>query len=397
MGDVLLRTLTVVTASRSDYGIYTPVLRRIATHPDLRLRILATGSHLSEEFGHTIEMIASDRFEVNERITMLLSSDAPEAIAASTGLGVIGFAQSFAHNRPDILVVLGDRFDMYAAALAALPFGIPVAHIHGGEVTEGAIDDALRHSMTKLSHLHFVATEEYSRRVLQLGEEPWRITISGAPALDDLQSMKYLSREELEAQFGITLAPFPLLVTFHPTTREFDQVEQHTGELLAALQLIDFPVVFTLPNADTNGRTIIRMLREYVQAHTNATVVSNFGQQGYFSMMRLVPAMVGNSSSGLIEAASFGLPVVNIGNRQRGRVRGANVIDTTNDRAAIRAAIMRALSPEFREAAKRAENPYRRQRPAADMIVERLANVALDARLLMKRFHDQPVEALASP
>jgi UDP-N-acetylglucosamine 2-epimerase (non-hydrolysing)/GDP/UDP-N,N'-diacetylbacillosamine 2-epimerase (hydrolysing) len=395
LGDVFLRQIGVVTVGRSDYGIYTSVLRRIASHRDLQLRILATGAHLSPEFGHTVDLIAADGFDVDERITMLLSADTPEAIAASMGLGVIGFSQSFARRRPDILLVLGDRFEMYAAALAALPFAIPIAHIHGGEATEGAIDDALRHSMTKLSHLHFVATEAYSRRVMQLGEEAWRITVSGAPALDELETMKYLSREQLETQFGITLDPPPLLVTFHPVTLEFDEVEQQTREVLDALEAVGRPVVFTLPNADTNGRTVIRMINQYAEAHANARVVPNFGQHAYFSMMRLVPAMVGNSSSGLIEAASFGLPVVNVGNRQRGRVRGSNVIDVTNDRRKIRAAIQRACSPSFREVAKRSKNPYRPRRSASEIIVDKLATIPLDARLIVKTFHDIPMDIVA--
>ena len=394
VGDVRLRNIAVVTVGRSDYGIYLPVLRAIERHSALGLHILASGAHLSPDFGHTVDRIVADGFKVDERLTTLLSADTPEAIATSTGLGVIAFAQSFARRRPDILLVLGDRYDMYAAALAALPFGIPIAHIHGGEVTEGAIDEGLRHSMTKLSHIHFVATDEYARRVIQLGEEPWRVVVSGAPALDDLESMQYLAAGELEKRFRIALDPLPLLVTFHPVTLQFEHVEWQMRELLAALEASGQPLLFTMPNADTSGRVVMRMIEEYVAAHRNAQVVANFGRQAYFSMMRLVPAMVGNSSSGIVEAASFGLPVVNIGDRQRGRMRAANVIDVSTDRAAIVEAIGRAQSPQFRERCRNTKNPYRANRAASEIIVEKLATVPLDERLRIKSFHDLPAESL---
>ena len=218
-----MRSIGVVTVGRSDYGIYRSLLHALAAEPGLELRLYVTGMHLAPEFGATVAMIEADGFPICERIETLLGSDSPESIGKAMGLGVIGFSQAFARVRPDVLVVLGDRFDMYPAALAALPFRIPVAHVHGGEVTAGAIDDALRHSITKFSHLHFVATEQYGRRVVQLGEEPWRVTVSGAPALDDLETEPRLSAGELEARFGIALSVPPLLVTFHPVTLEHEQ------------------------------------------------------------------------------------------------------------------------------------------------------------------------------
>jgi len=382
-----LRTIGVVTVARSDYGIYVPVLRRILSDPDLRLHLIVTGMHLSPEFGLTVEAIDSDGFEIGDRIEMLLSSDTPEGIAKSMGLGTIGMAQSYARKRPDILMVLGDRFEMHASALAALPFKIPVAHIHGGELTEGAIDDALRHSITKLSHLHFVSTEQYARRVIQLGEEPWRVTVSGAPSLDNLHSLKLLDAQELERQYGLNLNPPPLLVTFHPVTLEYEQTEWQMGELLGALSNIEMPVIFTMPNADTGGRAISRMIKESVNTRALTRVVDTFGTQGYFSMMATAAAMVGNSSSGIVEAPSFKLPVVNIGTRQQGRIRPANVIDVGYDRSEILKGIKKATQPEFRESLRHLENPYGRGQ-AADTIVERLRAVALDETLTRKRFHD---------
>ena len=386
-----MRMIGVVTVARSDYGIYLPLLRKIQADPDLRLHLLVTGMHLSPEFGLTVEAIEADGFEIGDRVEMLLSSDTPEGIAKSMGLGTIGFAQVYARFRPDILVVLGDRFEMHAAALTALPFKIPVAHIHGGEVTQGAIDDALRHSMTKLSHLHFVSTPEYAQRVIQMGEEPWRVIVSGAPSLDNLHSIRLLTREELAARFGLHLDETPfLLVTFHPVTLEYEQTEWQVTGLLAALEACGLPVVFTLPNADTSGRIIIRMIEEFVQTCASARIVDNFGIQGYFSLMSLAAAMVGNSSSGIIEAASFELPVVNIGARQHGRVRGANVIDVGYERAEIVEGIKKAVLTEFRESLRELVNPYGCGQ-TSDKIVERLKKVVLDDRLVTKRFCDVPV------
>jgi UDP-hydrolysing UDP-N-acetyl-D-glucosamine 2-epimerase len=387
-----VRTIAVVTVARSDYGIYLPLLKKLQSDPDVRLLLWASGMHLSPEFGFTVKQIEADGFRVDQRVEMLLSSDTPEGIAKSIGLGIIGFAQAYAQSRPDIIVVLGDRFEMYAAALAALPFKIPVAHIHGGEVTEGAIDDALRHSMTKLSHLHFVGTEEYGRRVAQLGEEGWRITVSGALSMDNVRLTRLLDAGELETRFGVHIEPPVLLATFHPATLEYEQVGWQTGELLAALEASGMRVVFTLPNADTGGRAARQTIEGFIRTHPGAVMVENLGTQGYFSMMALVAAMVGNSSSGIIEAASFRLPVVNIGTRQRGRIRSTNVIDTGYGRDEVLAGIRRATADTFRAGLKDMVNPYG-DGHAAKRIVRVLKETKIDDRLLTKRFIDHPVGA----
>lgn len=387
MGDAFVRTIGVVTVGRSDYGIYLPLLRKIEADPDLELHLIVAGMHLSPEFGFTAGAIEADGFQIGERVEMLLSSDSPAGIAQSMGLGTIGFAQAYARFRPDILLVLGDRFEMHAAALAALPFKIPVAHIHGGELTQGAIDDALRHSMTKLSHLHFVSAEEYGRRVAQLGEEPWRVTVAGALSLDNLHSGSLLGARELEKTYGLSLDQAPILVTFHPVTLEYEQTEWQVGELLAALASLDLPVIFTLPNADTGSRTILRMIRDFLCSHTSARMVDNLGTRGYFSLMSLASVMVGNSSSGIIEAPAFRLPVVNIGSRQKGRVRAANVIDVGYDRAEILGGISKALTSEFREELTKLVNPYGSGH-ASERIIQRLKEVALDENLIQKHFFD---------
>jgi UDP-hydrolysing UDP-N-acetyl-D-glucosamine 2-epimerase len=382
-----MRTLAVVTVGRSDYGIYLPILRAIEADADLRLHLIVSGAHLSPEFGMTVDAIEADGFTVADRVEMLVSSDSPEGTAASMGLGLIGFSRVFQRSRPDMLVVLGDRFEMFAAALAALPFCIPVAHIHGGEVTHGAMDDALRHAMTKLSHVHFVSTAEYGRRVEQLGEDPWRVVISGAPALDHLRTLTLLSPSEIESRFGIAMTPAPLLVTFHPATLEPGQTEWQTRELLAALERAGLPIVFTQPNADAGGRRIGSLIDEFVPTHPLARRVDTFGTAGYFGVMRGAAAMVGNSSSGIIEAASFGLPVVNVGTRQAGRVRAANVIDVGNTSDEILAGIRQAVDPAFRAGLTGLVNPYGDGQAAA-AIVERLRTIPLDDRLRVKRFRD---------
>lgn len=386
--DSKLRTIAVVTAGRADYAICLPVLRRIKADPDLRLHLIVSGMHLSPEFGLTVDSIVTDGFEIGDRVEMLLSSDTPEGIGKSMGLCTIAFAQLFARFRPDILVVLADRFEMHAAALAALPFRIPIAHIEGGDLTEGAIDDALRHSITKLSHLHFVSTEEYANRVVQLGEEPWRVIISGAPSLDNLKSLKLLTAAELERKYGISLQSPPLLVTYHSVTLEYEDTGQQIYELLEALKTFEMPIIFTQPNADTHGRVITREIKEFVDNHPSARLINNLGTQDYLSMMSYAGVMVGNSSSGIIEAPSFKLPVVNIGTRQRGRVRAANVIDVGYGREEIIHGINTALSPAFRFGLRRLVNPYGTG-DAAEKIVERLKTIVLtDERILSKKFHD---------
>jgi UDP-hydrolysing UDP-N-acetyl-D-glucosamine 2-epimerase len=384
-----MRTVGVVTVARSDFGIYRPLLRRIRGDEELHLHLYVGGSHLWPDQGMTSRDIEAEKFEIGTRVEIARTSDEPEGIAESMGSAVLAFARALARFRPDVLVVLGDRFEMHAAALAALPFGLPVAHIHGGEETEGAFDNSLRHSITKLSHLHFVAAETYAQRVIQMGEEPWRVTVSGAPSLDNLREIRRLTREELEAQWGLDLRRPPLLVTFHPATLEYDRTEEQVQELLAALDAVGIPVVFTAPNADTRGGRIRQLIAGFVNTRAWARRVDTLGTQAYFSLMSIAAAMVGNSSSGLIEAPAFRLPAVNIGSRQRGRLRTANVIDADASCEDIRAAIDKAVSPAFRESLANVVNPYG-DGHAAETILEKLKNVALDRNLVMKSFWNGP-------
>ncbi|MBN2503063.1 MAG: UDP-N-acetylglucosamine 2-epimerase (hydrolyzing) [Anaerolineales bacterium] len=381
-----MRTIGVVSVARSDYSIYLPVLRAIQANPDLDLYLIASGMHLSPEFGNTVQVIEADGFPIQERVEFTLSSNTAEGIGKSLGLGVIGFAQVFGRFQPDILLVLGDRYEMFAAACASLPFNIPLAHLHGGELTFGAMDESIRHAITKLSHLHFTSTEAYAQNVIRMGEEPWRVTVSGAPALDNMAAIPLLDKKQLEAQFGLDLAAPPLLVTFHPVTREVEQTGVYFNELLAALDTLGLPVVFTYPNADAQGRTIIQRIEAYVQSRPQAQVVANFSTQGYYSMLNAALAMVGNSSSGIIEAASFTLPVVNIGNRQQGRLHGENVVHSAPERSAIIQAVEMVTQLEFKAALQGMVNPYGDGK-AAEKIVSVLVNTEINVALIAKRFY----------
>ncbi|MBI3986477.1 MAG: UDP-N-acetylglucosamine 2-epimerase (hydrolyzing), partial [Lentisphaerae bacterium] len=343
-----MRTIGVVTGARSDYGIYRPLLQAILPDGALRLHLLVTGMHLSRDFGYTVRQIEEDGFPIGERVEIPLASDTPEAVGLAMGECTAGFARALARLQPDILVVLGDRFEMHAAAMAAVPFCIPLAHIAGGNVTVGAIDEVFRHSLTKVSHLHFPETDASAARVLQMGEEPWRVRVTGALALDTLRIQPLLSLEELGRRHGLSLKEPPLLVTFHPATRDYARTETHFGELLAALERFKYPVIFTHPNADTGGRVIFRLMEEFAKRNRLAHILPNLGTPDYFSLMNGAAAMVGNSSSGFVEAPSFRLPVVNVGDRQEGRLAAANVITVESSRDAIAAALSKALSPEFR-------------------------------------------------
>jgi UDP-hydrolysing UDP-N-acetyl-D-glucosamine 2-epimerase len=381
-----VRTIGVVTVGRSDYGIYRPLLRALDEHQDARIQLFVGGAHLLERFGFTVDEIARDGFPITERVDFLLPDDDPGAVARSIGRGVVAFADAFSRSRPDLLVVLGDRFEMLSAGIAALPLGLPVAHVHGGESTEGLIDEAIRHSLTKLSHLHFASTETYARRIIQLGEEPWRVVLSGAPALDALADFMPVSDEAL-AHLGIRLTGPTLLVTYHPVTLE---LEKHAAELDALLEAVDhsgLDAVITYPNADTGHGDVIASLERFAASSARYSLVRSLGSDTYFTLMSRVAAMVGNSSSGIIEAASFGLPVVDIGVRQQRRVRAANVIHVDGDSVAIRSAIDQAVSEDFRSALDGLVNPYG-DGHASERIADTLLSVPLDGRLLVKHFHD---------
>jgi GDP/UDP-N,N'-diacetylbacillosamine 2-epimerase (hydrolysing) len=385
------RKICVVTGTRAEYGLLRWVMQGIKDDPELTLQIIATGMHLSPEFGLTYRAIEQDGFHINRKIEMLTSSDTSVGIAKSMGLGLIGFADALSELRPDLIVVLGDRFEIFSAVAAALVARIPVAHLHGGEATEGLIDEALRHSITKMSHLHFVAAQEYRQRVIQLGEQPEHVFLVGGLGIDSIQRLPLLGRAELEASLGISLGRKNLLITFHPVTLEAATAEAQMAELLTALTaLADTQLIFTLPNADTDGRALIKMVEEFVAQHPNAHAYTSLGQLRYLSCISHVDGVVGNSSSGLAEVPSFRKGTINIGDRQRGRLQAASVINCEPTRQGIAAALERLYSANFQSRLSRVRNPYE-EGGASEKIVATIKSVVLDG-VLKKRFYnlDQP-------
>ncbi len=383
------KRICIVTGTRAEYGLLRWVMEGIRQSPLLELQLIATGMHLSPEFGMTVEAIKADGFQVDRKVEMLLSSDTAVGVTKSMGLGMIGFADALAELRPDLMLVLGDRYEIFSAAAAAMIARIPIAHLHGGETTQGAFDEAIRHSITKMSQLHFVAAEEYRRRVIQLGEQPDRVFQVGGLGIDNIRRLTLLARDELEAALEFKLASRNLLITFHPVTLEHNTSAAQMDELLAALaERQDTGLIFTMPNADTEGRVLFRQIQDFCARHPNARAYTSLGQLRYLSCIRHVDGVVGNSSSGLAEVPSFNKGTINIGDRQRGRLRAASVIDCEPDRASIGAALDRLFSPAFQAQLPGVENPYGNG-GASDDIVKTLEQRALDD-LLKKRFYDLP-------
>ena len=379
------RSICVVTGSRADYGLLFWVMKGIQQDAALALQVAVTGTHLAPEYGMTVQTIEADGFPVSARIDALLSGDTPAAVAKSIGLGVIGFADAFERLRPDIVLLLGDRYEILAAAQAALVAKIPVAHVAGGDVTEGAYDDAIRHSITKMAHLHFITNAAAETRVKQLGEDPRCVFNVGSPGLDTLRRTSLLSRDALEAALRFPLRKHNLLVTFHPATLEPGASAPQLSELLGALDALgpDFGIVFTKANADTEGRTFNRMLEEYAASRSHCRLFDSLGQQLYLSVMHHVDVVVGNSSSGLYEAPTLHKAAVNIGDRQKGRLRAASVLDCAPEAGAIERTIRAALKLDC----SRVENPYG-DGHSAERIVAALKSVPDPRALVRKRFVD---------
>ena len=387
------RKICVVTGTRADYGLLRWVMQGIKDDPELTLQIIATGMHLSPEFGSTYLEIEKDGFLIDRKVEMLTSSDTPVGIAKSMGLGMIGFADALNELRPNIVVVLGDRFEIFAAIATTLVARIPVAHLHGGETTEGAFDEAFRHSITKMAHLHFVAATEYRQRVIQLGEAPERVFLVGGLGIDNIRRLKLLDRNELEEAIGFKLGNKNLLITFHPVTLEAATAVSQMEELLFALgQLGDTQLIFTLPNADTDGRVLIKMVGQFVVHHPNARAYTSLGQLRYLSCVAHVDGVVGNSSSGLTEVPSFKKGTVNIGDRQRGRLQAASVINCEPVQESIAAALDRLYSPSFQLSLSQVRNPYG-EGGASEKVVATLKSHEID-HVLKKVFHDLPASGL---
>lgn len=376
------RRIGVVTTSRADYShLYWP-LRELAAHPAIELGVFALGPHLSPQFGATLREIERDGFPIQARIECLLSSDTDTGMAKTIGLAILGLADALSAWRPDLLLLIADRYEMLAPASAALALRIPVAHIEGGEVSQGAIDDQVRNALTKLAHIHFTSTETARRRVIAMGEEPWRVHRAGAPSLDHLRRSPLLDRAALEARLGLALTPPALVAAWHPVTILRD-TNAEADAFFAAMAKAPGQILFVYPNADAGGHALIERTRALAATRPQTHLFVNLDAITYWSLLGQAGALVGNSSSGIMEAASFALPVVNVGLRQQGRERARNVIDTPADAAAICAALERALHPAFRAGLAGMTNPYG-DGAAAETIVRVLAAAPLD-RLLIKQ------------
>ncbi len=381
-----MKTIAVVTTSRADYShLYWP-LKTLQAHPGVELKIIAMASHLSPEFGNTVREIEADGLPVAAKLECLLSSDTDVGMAKSIGVGVLSLADTLATMRPDVLLLIADRYEMLAPAAVALALRIPMAHIEGGERSEGAIDDAVRNALTKMSHIHFTSTMAARERVIGIGEEPWRVHRAGAPSLDHLRKSALPSREALESALGMDLSRPTVVVAYHPVTLLSDTTAEAEA-LFAALARMDEQIVFCYPNADAGSRALVQRTEQFLAERGSGRMFVNLPAVQYWALLRCARAFVGNSSSGIMETASFALPTVNIGLRQKGRERPRNVIDAPADAEAIHAAIQQALSPVFRQSLDGMSNPYG-EGTAAEYIVKVLTELPSRERLLMKQSGD---------
>jgi UDP-hydrolysing UDP-N-acetyl-D-glucosamine 2-epimerase len=382
------RTIAVVTSSRADYShLYWP-LHDLAQHEDVDLKLIVLGAHLSPQFGETVKEIEKDGFPIAARLECLLSSDTDVGMAKTLGVAVLSLADLLGQMRPDLLLLIADRYEMLAPAAVALTLRIPIAHIEGGEISEGAIDDAVRNALTKMSHIHFTSTEGARARVIAMGEEPWRVHRAGAPSLDHLRRSRLLGIHELEQQLELDLQRPTAVVAYHPVTIVRDTT-QEADSLFAALREVDAQILFCYPNADAGSHALLERTRAFLSTRSDARVFVNLDSVTYWSLLRQVALLIGNSSSGIMEAASFALPVVNVGFRQKGRERARNVLDAEPETRAILTKIGEAMSLEFRESLAGMTNPYGDGR-ASEKIVQVLTSVPLSEELIVKRADNIP-------
>jgi len=382
------RKICVVTGTRAEYGLLYWTMKRIQDEPNAELQVIATGMHLSPEFGNTYKTIENDGFTIHRKIECLLSSDTGVGISKSIGLGIISFSEAYTQLKPDIVLVLGDRFEIMGAVTAAMICRIPIAHCHGGEATEGLIDESIRHSITKMSQIHFACTEEYRNRIIQLGELPSNVYNVGGLGIENINKLNLLDRDGFEKSIDCKLKTSNYLVTFHPVTLDKYSAETQFSALINSLdKLDDSLIIFTKPNADNDGRIIIELIEEYVSKNKHKAVAfTSLGQLRYLSAIPFMTAVVGNSSSGLLEVPSFRIPTVNIGDRQRGRIKSDSVINCDPTEISIKKALDIAKSKEFRDDIKDKISPYG-EINSSEIIIEKLMNISLDD-ILKKKFYN---------
>lgn len=385
-----MKRIGIMTGTRAEYGLLKPLMQEINKDNDLELYLIVSGMHLSPEFGMTYKEIEEDGFEINAKVEMLLSSDSPAGISKSIGLGVIGFADEFQRADLDMLILLGDRYEALSAAICALVMRIPIAHLHGGELTEGAIDEGIRHSITKMSYLHFTSTEQYRNRVIQLGENPERVFYVGALGVENIKKINLMTKEELERSIHFEIDENTVIVTYHPVTLENNTVEE---QFLNLLEVLDrnpkIRMIFTKANADTNGRIVNELIDKYAaQNSERACAFMSLGQKRYLSALKYCRIVIGNSSSGIIEAPSFGKPIINIGDRQKGRICADSVINCGYTQQEIQQAMETALTKEFENKASNCRNPYEKENTAANIISVIKDYLLNDKIKLKKGFYD---------
>lgn len=382
-----MKKVCVLTATRAEYGLLKTVIKKLKQREEIDVRVVVTGAHLSSEFGLTYREIAKDGINIDKKIEILLSSDSTVSVSKSMGLAMISFAEYFHDSKPDLLVVLGDRYETIAVCLAAMNERIPIAHLHGGETTEGAIDEAIRHSITKMSSLHFVSTEKYRKRVIQLGEHPNTVFNVGAMGVENALKTKLLSRDELQKALGIELRPHYAVVTFHPVTLENDTAEQQVKEVLEALVTFDnFDYIITKANADASGRSINNIIDEFCENRDNMYCFYSLGVQRYLSAVKYADMVIGNSSSGLIEVPSFGIPTINIGDRQKGRIKAESVFDCEPSKEDIINTINLAINKK--DMMGKIVNPYEGVNTSEEIVNIICEFVKKDKNVLKKKFYD---------
>lgn len=384
-----MKKICIVTGTRAEYGLLKPVIEKVYQSEELELQLVVTGMHLSSEFGLTYQEIENDGYPITAKIEMLLSSDTPVGITKSMGVALLGFADYFSNNRPDIVVILGDRYEMLEVASAAMIARVPIAHIHGGEATEGLIDEAIRHSITKMSHLHFVTTHEYRRRVIQLGESPKNVHNVGALGIENVKNVNLLDKDVLEKNLKFCFCEPIIMVTYHPVTLEEESAQQCFENVLKVIDKYkELSVIFTKANSDTNGRIINKMIDEFVAENSERCVCyASLGQLRYLSALKYCSAVLGNSSSGIIEVPSFGIPTVNIGDRQAGRVRAESVVDCGNSEPEIEEALKLVLSQDFKNKCKNVSNPYEGSQ-TSERIVKIISQALNEGINIKKKFYD---------
>ncbi|QAT40525.1 UDP-N-acetylglucosamine 2-epimerase [Clostridium sp. JN-9] len=380
-----MRKIAVVTGTRSEYGLLYWTMKEIQNDKDLQLQLVVTGNHLVKEYGYTVEQIKKDGFLIDEEIDMIINSEKKSSIAKSMGIELIQMAQCFDRLKPDILLILGDRYETFIAAVCAMMMNIPIAHMNGGESTEGAVDEQIRHAITKMAHIHFSGAEYYKERIIKMGEEPWRVYNVGQAGIENIKRLKLLEKPQLEKEIDISFDKPVFLITFHPVTLDFDNVDNQIDNLLAAIKEFDAKYIFTYPNADFGSRIIIDKINDFVKQNKNSYIFYSLGQKRYLSLLKYASVMIGNSSSGIIESPIFKIPVVNIGDRQKGRLRNKNIIDVEYNKEEITDAVNKALyDKNFKESLNSIKNVY-----GDGNVSKRIANVLksinIDKKLLRKK------------